>query len=324
MRGVFLDTQTMAPDSLDFSALMATLPDWQLHGATTPEDVAPRLAQADVVVTNKVVLDRAVLEAVPHLKLVCVSATGTNNVDTEAAREMGIPVCNVSGYAGASVAQHTLALMLGLATRWHEYQQDVQGGEWSQSPMFCLMQRPVVELAGKHLVIVGAGALGQAVATLARAFGMRVSFAASLAPGAAADAARPPLSRLLPQADWVSLHCPLTDQTRTLVNDAFLRQMPAHGFLVNTARGGLVDEPALAAALREGRIAGAALDVLGEEPPPADHPLLATDIPNLVLTPHNAWISRECRQRLLDGVTANIRAWRGGRLTNCVNGMELT
>ncbi|MDF1822061.1 MAG: D-2-hydroxyacid dehydrogenase [Alcanivoracaceae bacterium] len=323
MRGVFLDTQTMAPESLDFSALTATLPDWQLHDATAAGALQARLADADVVITNKVVLDRAALASAPRLKLVCVSATGTNNVDTEAARELGIPVCNVSGYAGPSVAQHTLALMLGLATRWHEYRQDVQHGAWSRSPMFCLMHRPVVELHGKHLVIVGAGALGKAVAALAQAFGMRVTFAASLAPGAPADPARPPLQQLLPQADWVSLHCPLTLDTQHLVDRGFLAQMPAHGFLINTARGGLVDEPALAEALREGRIAGAALDVLGVEPPPADHPLLAADIPNLLLTPHNAWVSRECRQRLLDGVTANIRAWQAGRLENCVNGLEM-
>lgn len=323
MRGVFLDTQTMAPDDLDFSALTATLGEWQLHDATAPAQLAERLAGAEVVVSNKVVLDRDALAQAAELKLVCVSATGTNNVDTEAARQLGIPVCNVSGYAGPSVAQHTLALMLGLATRWHDYQQDVQRGDWSRSPMFCLMHRPVVELAGKHLVIVGSGALGQAVASLAQAFSMRVSFAASLAPGATMDSSRRPLQQLLPEADWVSLHCPLTDQTAKLVDARFLGLMPSHSFLINTARGGLVDEAALAAALRERRIAGAALDVLSQEPPPADHPLLAADIPNLLLTPHNAWISRECRQRLLDGVTANIRAWQGGRLSNCVNGLEV-
>ncbi|MCH8541930.1 MAG: D-2-hydroxyacid dehydrogenase [Alcanivorax sp.] len=325
MRGVFLDRATLitgaatdaatgreTPDELDFSGLEASLDSmhqWQYFDQTSPEQVAERIRDAQVVVTNKVVLDRVVIEGAPDLRLICVIATGTNNIDLAAAEARGIPVCNVTDYAGPGVAQHTLALMLGLATRWHEYYADVQAGLWSQSPTFCLMQRPVMELAGKTLGIVGHGTLGQAVARLAEAFGMRVLVAASQRPGAAVEAGRVPLEALLPQVDVLSLHCPLTEDTRHLIGAPQLAAMKSSALLINTARGGLIDEMALADALRRGDIAGAALDVLSQEPPPADHVLLAADIPNLIITPHNAWISRECRQRLLDGVAANIRNW---------------
>jgi glycerate dehydrogenase len=319
MQGVFLDTATMRPQELDFNGLQASLPEWQLFDATTPLQLHERLQHAQVVVTNKVVIDQAAIAAAPHLKLICVCATGTNNVDLEAAARHGIPVCNVTDYAGASVAQHTLALMLGLATRWHEYAQDVRDGAWSRSPMFCLMHRPVMELAGKQLLIIGRGTLGKQVAALAEAFGMKVTYAASLDPQAPSDPSRPSLVDALPEADVVSLHCPLTEKTRKLVDVTFLQQMKRGALLINTARGGLVDEAALIDALESAHLGGAALDVLSQEPPPADHPLLRRDIPNLVITPHNAWVSRECRQRLLDGVVGNIRAWCDGAPANVVN-----
>ncbi|WP_111655502.1 D-2-hydroxyacid dehydrogenase [Isoalcanivorax indicus] len=322
MLGVFLDTATMGPEDLDFSGLREaltgpdnSLPEWRFHDQTAPAQVAARIAEADVVVTNKVVLDAGLVAGAPRLKLICVSATGTNNVDLDAAAARGIPVCNVRDYAGASLAQHTLALMLGLATRWHDYQADVRAGVWSQSPTFCLMHRPVMELAGKTLGIVGYGTLGRAVATLAQAFGMQVKVAASLRPGASVEPGRVPLDVLLAEVDVLSLHCPLTDDTRHLIGAAQLAAMKPEAFLINTARGALIDEAALASALRQGEIAGAALDVLGQEPPPADHVLLAPDIPNLIITPHNAWISRECRQRLLEGVADNIRDWVRGAAT---------
>lgn len=323
MQGLFLDTATMRPDALDFGGLCATLDHWQLNDATPANALHAALAEVDVVVSNKVVLDEAALAAAPALKLICVCATGTNNVDLAAAARRGIPVCNVTDYAGPSVAQHTLALMLGLATRWHEYAADVREGVWSRSPMFCLMQRPVLELAGKQLLLVGRGVLGQAVADLAMALGMRVTFAASLDPQAPEDPARPALMEALPHADVVSLHCPLTTATERLVDAEFLGRMRSSALLINTARGGLVDEPALAQALREGTLGGAALDVLSQEPPPLDHPLLARDIPNLIITPHNAWISDDSRQRLLDGVAENVRRFVAGELANCVNGVSL-
>lgn len=321
MRGIFLDTDTLLPEELDFSALSNSLADWTLYPTTTTERLAERLQNIEVVVSNKVVLDAVSIKKANNLKLICVCATGTNNVDLDVARDQGIPVCNVRDYAAASVAQHTLALMLGLATRWHEYAQDVRQGEWSRSTMFCLMHRPVIELSGKTLGIIGYGVLGKAVAKLARAFGMQVLIAESLSK-VNHQTGRTQLDQLLAASDFVSLHCPLTDQSRNLIGKQQFFAMKETAFIINTARGGLINEQALVDALRNHVIAGAATDVLTQEPPTLDHPLLAVDIPNLIVTPHNAWVSRECRQRLLDGVVDNVVAWRDGRLQNCVNGLK--
>ncbi|MFI2812403.1 D-2-hydroxyacid dehydrogenase [Microbulbifer sp. JSM ZJ756] len=308
MRGVFLDTLTMKLEELDTSGLEASLEHWDLYESTAPEQVADRIAGADVVITNKVVLDRELIENAARLKLICVCATGTNNIDHEAAEERGIPVRNVAGYAQASVPQHALALILALATRWHQYHSDVVAGHWSESPVFTMLDYPVMELAGKKLGIIGYGDLGRKTAELGRALGMEILVAESFT--GEKKAGRTPLGQLLAEADVISLHCPLTDETDKLVDREFLAAMRAGALLVNTARGGLVDEAALAEALENGHLGGAALDVLSVEPPPADHPLLAGDIPNLIITPHSAWISRESRQRLLDGVVANIEEWR--------------
>lgn len=313
MHGVFLDTDTMRPDELDFSALRASLPSWTFHERTRPDETATRIAQAEVIVTNKVVITGEHIRANPQLKLVCVCATGVNNVDVEAAAANGVTVRNVTHYATASVAQHAFALMLALATQWHRYSRAVEDGDWAKSPMFCLMHLPVTELAGKTLGIVGAGDLGSQVARLGEAFGMDVVIAelphrAGMARGQS-PWLRLPLAEFLRASDFISVHCPLTAQTRGLFNaDAFAAMKPT-AFLVNTARGGIVDEVALLQALRAGQIAGAALDVLAQEPPAADHPLIAARLPNLIITPHNAWVSRECRQRLLDGVARNIRTF---------------
>lgn len=320
MKGVLLDTQTLKPAELDFSALESELSDWTYYEQTEPDDIKTRLAGVTVAVTNKVEIDAAALADAPDLKLICIAATGTDNVDLEAARRHGVVVCNVSGYSTETVAQHTLALMLGLATRWHLYDREARQA-WPRSPLFCRMDHPVFDLAGKTLGLIGHGDLGRRVEALARAFGMRVLVARSLRPDAAPDPARVPIKELLARSDLVSLHCPLTPQTDKLVNAGFLAAMKPGACLINTARGGLVDEPALAGALRSGRLGGAALDVLGEEPPPADHPLLAADLPGLILTPHSAWVSIESRQRLLDGVVANLRAWKRHRPVNVVNGL---
>lgn len=311
MRGVFLDTLTMKLEQLDTSALQNALDHWNYYETTSPQQAAERIKDAEVVISNKAVLDHATIENAPKLKLICICATGTNNVDLEAAEARNIPVRNVQGYAGASVPQHALALILALATRWHQYYEDVQSGRWSRSPIFCLLDYPVMELAGKKLGIIGYGVLGQKVAQLGRALGMDILVAASFTgkkqPGRVA------MEKLLTESDVISLHCPLSEQTEQLVDRDFLARMKPGALLINTARGGLVDETALADALRSGHLGGAALDVLSVEPPPADHPLLAPGIPNLIITPHNAWISRESRQRLLDGVVANIEAWKLSR-----------
>lgn len=308
MRGVFLDTLTMKLEELDTQALQQSLDQWEYFESTAPEQTAARIEDADVVITNKVVLDRSLIENAPQLKLICVCATGTNNVDLDAARERGIPVRNVAGYAGASVPQHALTLILALATRWHQYHRDVMAGRWSESPVFCRLDYPVMELAGKNLGIIGYGDLGRRTAALGEALGMNILVAESFS--GRKEARRIPLAQLLAESDVISLHCPLTEQTDKLVNKEFLSAMKPGALLVNTARGGLIEESALADALRSGHLGGAALDVLSVEPPPSDHPLLAGDIPNLILTPHNAWISRESRQRLLDGVVQNIRDWK--------------
>jgi len=308
MRGVFLDALTMKLEELDTSALHNSLDHWDFHDTTSTAQTAERIVDAQVVITNKVVLNRAILAQAHQLKLICVCATGTNNIDLEAAREFGIPVRNVQGYAGASVPQHTLALILALASRWHLYHQEVMAGQWSQSEIFCLLDHPVVELSGKTLGIIGYGELGRKVARLGEALEMRVLIAESTSGKKHGN--RIPMAQLQAESDVISLHCPLTEQTKKLIDRNFIAAMKPGALIVNTARGGLVDEDALAESLRNGKLGGAALDVLSEEPPPASHPLLDRDIPNLIITPHNAWISRESRQRLLDGVVENIQSWK--------------
>lgn len=246
-----------------------------------------------------------------------ISATGTNNIDLAAARERGIVVANCHGYGTPSVAQHTLALLLALATRLPDYQQAVRSGRWQQSSQFCLLDFPIVELEGKTLGLLGHGELGGAVARLAEAFGMRVLL--GQLPGRPARADRLPLGELLPRVDALTLHCPLTEDTRGMLGAAELALMKPGAFLVNTARGGLVDEQALADALRGGRLGGAATDVLSVEPPRNGNPLLAPDIPRLIVTPHNAWGSREARQRIVGQLAENAEAWKAGRALRVVN-----
>jgi glycerate dehydrogenase len=316
-RGVFLDLETVDRDDLDLAALHAALPRWDIHAYTGPGDVAARIKGAQVVVSNKVMLDAAAIAAAPDLKLICVAATGTNNVDLEAARARGITVSNVRDYATAAVSQHVFALILALTTRLGAYQHDVAKGRWQQSRQFCLLDHPIRELEGLTLGIIGYGVLGQGVARAARAFGLKVAVAESLvSPGNDPD--RWPLNRLLAESDIISLHCPLTEQTHHLIDADALATMKPDALLINTARGAIVDNAALARALRDGVIGGAGIDVLEQEPPPADHPLLAPDIPNLIVTPHIAWASRQARQRVIDQVTANIRAFLAGEPRNVV------
>ena len=307
--GVFLDLASIDRGDLNLSRLMDACDTWELHPATTPLQVGERIAQAEAVVANKAVLGEASLRTAPRLRLICVAATGTNNVDLEAAARLGIAVRNVTGYATPSVVQHCLARILSHFARLPDYRASVAAGDWSRSKHFCLLDHPIEEIPGKTLGIVGFGELGQAVARAAQCLGMEVLVAAR--PGGDKRPDRIPLSELLPRADVLSLHCPLTPETRGLIGASELKRMKPDALLINTARGGIVDEPALADALRQGWIGAAALDELSVEPPPPDHPLLASDIPGLSLTPHVAWASRSARQRLLDGVAANIEAGIG-------------
>ena len=310
MKAVFLDRESLDRDDLKISALEGAVDTFVSHQRTSPEQVAERLADADIAVVNKVVLDRAVVEQLPDLKLVCVAATGVNNVDVDACREAGIGVANCRGYGTDSVAQHTIGLMLALATRMFDYHRAAMRGDWGRSTQFCLLDYPIVELAGRTLGLVGLGTLGGRVAELARALGMEVLVAQR--PGGAPEPDRVPLDELLPQVDVLSLHCPLTEATRGLIGARELAAMQAHAFVINTARGGLVDEQALADALRAGRLGGAGFDVLTVEPPREGNVLLDDSIPNLIVTPHSAWGSREARQRIVEQLIENIGAYRRG------------
>ncbi len=316
MRGVFLDDRTVTAGDLDLEALRATLPDWHFAGMTGTSQVEEYIRAAGVVITNKVALDRSLLAGAPRLRLVCIAATGANNIDLQAAAEHGITVCNVRGYATASVVEHVFMVMLALGHRLHEHREAIERGDWGRSPAFSLLDYPFTELAGKTLGIVGYGELGKGVASVARAFGMHVLLAQR--PGGPAQSGRIPLQRLLAESDVVSLHCPLTPATHNLIGTPELKNMRNNAFLINTARGGIVNEAALAAALRNGDIAGAAVDVLSEEPPRPGNPLLEPEIPNLIITPHTAWAGIRSRQALIRELTANIRAFLDGSPRNMV------
>lgn len=315
MRGVVLDLETLG-EGLDLGRLENSLESWEYHRVSAPGEVAARIAGAEVVVSNKAPLDAQAIAANPGLRCIAVAATGTNNVDLEAARAAGVLVCNVTAYGTPSVAQHVFTLVLALTTRLFEYHAAVRDGRWAQSPHFCLFDYPIRELDGKVLGIVGHGELGRGVARLGEAFGMQVRIAQR--PGGAPQPGRVPLDQLLPEVDVLSLHCPLTPDTAGLVGAAELARMRPEALLINAARGGIVDEAALAAALRAGRLGGAGIDTLTVEPPREGNPLLAADIPNLIVTPHIAWAARESRQRLLDQVAENIERFRAGDPRNRV------
>jgi glycerate dehydrogenase len=306
-KAVFLDLATVDCGDVDVTPLETAFPGWQFHGATTPQETAQRIGDATLVVSNKVLLTRELLEQAPDLKLICIAATGTNNVELEAARELGIAVTNVAGYSTPSVVQHVFSLILALTTRLLEQHCLVSSGAWPRSSQFCLLDFPFREIAGKRFGIIGYGTLGKAVAHVAKSFGMEVLLAQR--PGSDAQPGRMSLDELLASADIVSLHCPLTEQTRGLIGERELHLMKKDALLINTARGGIVDEQALAAALRNGDIGGAGVDVLAQEPPDRSNSLLEPEIPNLVVTPHIAWASRESRQRLIDEIGTNIRAF---------------
>lgn len=309
-RAVFLDHSSLDLGDLDLMSLEQCFAGLQCHPQTRPDQVIERLQGAQVAISNKVPLDAAVFAACPDLRLVLVAATGTNPFDLEAARAHGVVVCNCQGYGTPSVAQHTLMLLLALATRLPDYQQDVRAGRWQQAQQFCLLDYPIVELHGKTLGLLGHGELGGAVARLAEAFGMRVLL--GQLPGRPPRADRLPLDELLPQIDALTLHCPLTRDTLNLIGARELSLMKPGAFLINTARGGLVDEQALADALRAGQLGGAATDVLTHEPPADGNPLLAADIPRLIVTPHSAWGSREARQRIVAQMSENALAFFSG------------
>ncbi|MDH5545866.1 MAG: D-2-hydroxyacid dehydrogenase [Gammaproteobacteria bacterium] len=321
MKGVFLDLDSMHPQDLDLSDLEKSLTKCVLHATTTPDELVPRIADADVIISNKVVINEIHMQAAKNLKLICVAATGYNNIDINAATRLGITVANARGYATASVVEHVFGLMLALTRNLFQHHRAAHDGQWQRSPYFCVLDYPMVELNALTLGIVGYGELGRGVAQMAGAFGMKVLVAQSLQttniqPSSSGD--RVPLDDLLRIADIVTLHCPLSEFTQNLISTRELTLMKKSAFLINTARGGIVDESALASALRAGQIAGAGIDVLSKEPPIASNPLLANDIPNLILTPHVAWAGQRARQELLNEITRNINAFANGTPRNCV------
>lgn len=286
----------------------------QLHcyGSTSSAEVYNRSCNADILVVNKVQLDASTLANLPKLKLICVTATGVNNVDLCAAAKLGIRVCNARDYAIQAVPQHTMALLLTLVNQVIPYQQAIQAGRWSQSSMFCLLDYPIRQLAGQTFCVLGYGGLGQATAQLAAAFGMKVIIAER--PNATMiRSGRVSFRAALEQADVLSLHCPATAENYHLLNAERLSWLKPQAILLNTARGSLIDADALANALREGRLAAAGLDVLDQEPPAPDHPLLAADIPGLLLSPHVGWASQQAMQALIMQTTENIQAYLAGQ-----------
>lgn len=316
-RAVFLDHPSLDLGDLDLGPLRNCFSDLQLFARTTPDQVIERLKGATVAITNKIVIDAQAMAASPELKLILISATGTNNVDLAAARSHDITVCNCQGYGTPSVAQHTIMLLLNLATRLADYQKAVGEGRWQQASQFCLLDYPIVELEGKTLGLLGHGELGSAVGRLAEAFGMRVLL--GQIPGRPARPDRLPLEQLLPQVDALTLHCPLNEHTRNFIGARELALLKPGTFVVNTARGGLIDEQALAEALRSGHLGGAATDVLSVEPPTQGNPLLAGDIPRLIVTPHNAWGSREARQRIVGQMSENAQGFFSGKARRVVS-----
>ncbi|WP_159912201.1 D-2-hydroxyacid dehydrogenase [Pantoea sp. 18069] len=316
MKIVFLDRATLSPETT--LRLPSFAHELVSHDNTAPHEVAQRIADADIVITNKVKLGAQVLQQAARLKLVAVAATGTDSIDLQACAARGITVSNIRNYAGNTVPEHTFALMFALRRSICAYRDSVKAGRWQESGQFCYFDYPVRDLAGSTLGIIGDGALGNAVATIARALGMTVLMSAHKGrPGM--GKLYTPFEEVLARADIITLHCPLKPQTRHMIGAAEFAQMARRPLIINTARGGLVDEAALAAALRSGQIAGAGFDVVSAEPPAADHPFMALlDLPNFILTPHVAWASQQAIQGLADQLIANIEAFAAEHATNVV------
>ncbi len=304
MKGVILDSNSLG--DLDLSAITDLLDDWDVYGTTQPDETLERVSNADIVLTNKIPLGGEILGNSPGLQHISVMATGINNIDLDAARKAHITVSNAVAYATPSVVQHTMTLMLALATSVPTYIADVRQGKWQQAGAFCMLNHPISELNGKVLGIVGYGELGSNVAKVAQAFGMNIRIAGR--DGNRSDD-RKPLDELLPTVDYLSLHCPLNEHTRDMINASTLAKMKPTAYLLNTARGGLVNSTDLIDALTSGQIAGAAVDVLDSEPPGADEPLTMTPLQNLIVTPHNAWGAIESRNRLIQQMVENINGF---------------
>lgn len=316
MKIVLLDAYTANPGDVSWAPL-ESIASCEIHPRTPLAETVARCADAEIIITNKALLNREIIESLPKLKYIGVTATGYNIVDVAAAKERGIIVTNVPGYSSPAVAQLVFSLILELTNNVGHHAQTVRDGRWVACPDFCYWDHPIIELSGRTLGIIGYGDIGSSVAKIALAFGMKVL-------ASKRDWKTPPPEGVTPasidevfqNSDVISLHCPLTDATKNLVGERTLSLMKPTAYIINTGRGPLVDEAALAQALNAGRIAGAGLDVLSVEPPKADNPLLTAK--NCLITPHIGWASREARVRLIDIVASNLKAFLDGKSVNVV------
>ena len=289
---------------------------WVEYGLTSPDQVVERLTDADVVISNKVILDQQVLAQLPKLRMVAVAATGFNNVDVDYCANQNIAVANVQGYATRSVPEHVIAMLFALRRNLFGYHQDIAAGEWQRDKQFCFFTHPIGDIGGSTLGVVGSGALGEATANLAQALGMEVLFAERKG-ATECRQGYVPFEEVLEQSDAITLHCPLNEHTRNLIAEAELKQMKPTAILINTGRGGLVDEQATVDALKSGEISAAGFDVFTQEPADESNPLIANmAMPNLLLTPHVAWGSDSSIQRLAEILIENINAFQRGESVN--------
>ena len=317
MKLVVLDGHAVNPGDLSWDFLKV-FGEVTVYEETAQEQVIPRIQDADIILINKIVINEALLQACPKLKLICVLATGYNVVDCDACAKRNIPVCNVPAYGTNAVAQFTFSLLLELCNRVGHHDRLVKDGVWEKCTGFCFWDTPQMELAGKTMGIIGFGAIGRAVGCIAKAFGMQVlAYNRSRCAEGEAIGEYVDLDTLLAKADIVSLHCPLTPETTQIINRESLAKMKDGAILLNTARGGVINEEDVRQALESGKLRGFAADVVSREPILASNPLLGA--PNCILTPHMAWAPIEARQRILDSVTASIRGYLDGKLVNCVN-----
>lgn len=316
MKIVILDGCTTNPGDISWEPV-SSLGELTVYDASLQEQVVDRCRDAEAVILNRLSMDRNTLEQLPKLRFIGMLATGYNAIDTKAAREHGIAVCNVPGYCGDMVAQQAVSLLLSLCGNVHKYSEKVRSGNWTEAVALNYGEHPLVELSGKTLGIVGFGSIGQKVAAIGQVLGMNLLLYSRTRKNAPAGARWVELEELFAESDAVSLHCPLTPETRGLAGERLLSLMKPTAFLINTSRGAVVDSRALADALNAGRLAGAGLDVMEQEPPRADDPLLTAK--NCVITPHIAWASREARERLVAAVAENLRAFQAGAPQNVVN-----
>lgn len=305
INGVFLDAATLGSD-LDLTPLLNLPVEWQLHDFTPPEQVLERCQNAQIIISNKVILNHAIIHQLEHLKLICIPATGMNNIDLDAAAQRNITVKNVVNYGGSSIAQLVFNVVLELTTHAAGYNQLVKEGKWSKTPLFCLLDYPMMELSEKTMGLIGYGNLAKSVEHLARSFGMNILIS-ERKDAQTVRAGRVSFQTLLNESDIISIHCPLTENTRDLFGIPEFKAMKPSAILVNTARGGIVNEMELISALNNNEIAGAAVDVISTEPPPKDYPLIGNQPDNLIITPHIAWATLESRTRLLHLLANNIK-----------------